>query len=299
MSNPFIVEPQLPDLGSNPVGMADTAAMQVAQPPPQITQQGGVSLPQSREEFDALPEYQKDALRMFKAAVLSGGRPTQADMTKFASESYVRYQDRQQKEVDSNQSRALEERKLTLEAEKQRAALTEEAVKVDQLESDANYAKELLGKLKTHKGLDYATGLSSKLPKLPGSDAANFQSVYDQVKGKAFLQAFQSLKGSGQITEIEGQKATEAIARLDPAQSKEAFVQALDEFAQVIDKGAQRAAMQKAALMKSPLLSGMQQASATSSRPPSQAQQQQQPQIIMKAGKKWRQLPNGKYVLAE
>lgn len=40
------------------------------------------------------------------------------------------------------------------------------------------------------------------------------QAKIDQLGGRAFLSAFESLKGGGQITEIEGRKATEALARL-------------------------------------------------------------------------------------
>ena len=52
-----------------------------------------------------------------------------------------------------------------------------------------------------------------------------------QLGGGAFLQAFESLKGGGQITEIEGKKATDALARLtNLRQSDEGFVQSLKDF---------------------------------------------------------------------
>jgi hypothetical protein len=62
----------------------------------------------------------------------------------------------------------------------------------------------------------------------------------DQISGRAFLEAFETLKGGGQITEIEGQKATQAIARLQRTQSPEAFQEALFEFADIVRRGIER-----------------------------------------------------------
>ena len=92
-----------------------------------------------------------------------------------------------------------------------------------------------------HPGRGYATGASSMLPILPGTDAADFRAVLDQIKGQAFLQAFESLKGGGQITEVEGQKATQAIARLDRAQSEAEFVKSLQELRGIVASGLERA----------------------------------------------------------
>lgn len=55
-----------------------------------------------------------------------------------------------------------------------------------------------------------------------------------QLRGQAFLQAFETLKGGGQITQIEGQKATDAIARLSTAQRHEDVVAALRELEEVL-----------------------------------------------------------------
>lgn len=94
-----------------------------------------------------------------------------------------------------------------------------------------------------HPGREAATGLSGVLdPRnyIPGTEAKNFQVVLEQLQGSAFLQAFESLKGGGQITEIEGKKATDAIARLNRAQSDEEFKVALGELREVMSLGLQR-----------------------------------------------------------
>ena len=62
----------------------------------------------------------------------------------------------------------------------------------------------------------------------------------EQISGRAFLEAFETLKGGGQITQIEGQRATQAIARLQRTQSPEAFQEALFEFADIVRRGIER-----------------------------------------------------------
>lgn len=106
-----------------------------------------------------------------------------------------------------------------------------------------NYMSNLLDRAIAHPGLNTATGLSGTFdPRnyLPGTNATNFRVMLDQIKGSAFLQAFESLKGGGQITEVEGKKATDAIARLNTAQSDKEFKSALQEFKSVIDAANQR-----------------------------------------------------------
>jgi hypothetical protein len=63
----------------------------------------------------------------------------------------------------------------------------------------------------------------------------------DQLKGKAFLQAFETLKGGGQITEREGLAATKAIARLERQQSPEAYKESLMALRSVVDRVRKRA----------------------------------------------------------
>lgn len=90
--------------------------------------------------------------------------------------------------------------------------------------------------------LDMAIGVGGILPAIPGTAQAGTVARIEQLQGTAFLQAFESLKGGGQITEIEGQKATQAIARLNRAQRKEDFVAALNDLKSIISVARQRAA---------------------------------------------------------
>ena len=109
--------------------------------------------------------------------------------------------------------------------------------------ASADEAVRLTDELLAHPGLSQAVGGSSMLgiQNIPGTQAKDFMVRLDQLKGKQFLEAFQSLKGGGQITEVEGKKATDAIARMDNASSEEAFKQATRDFQSVIRRGLERA----------------------------------------------------------
>ena len=130
-------------------------------------------------------------------------------------------------------------------AEKTKATAAAQAqIDLPQTVASAEYSLNVLDQMLNHPGLDAATGASSKAdPRnfIPGTDAYNFNVLKDQVQGQTFLQAFESLKGAGQITEVEGNKATNAIARMNTAQSKEEFVKAVNEFKGVIQRGMDKA----------------------------------------------------------
>lgn len=115
------------------------------------------------------------------------------------------------------------------------------------IEDQSQYAIQLLDNLASHPGLSDVVGVRSikggalGLPIVRGTSAAGFKELLDQVQGKQFLEAFESLKGAGQITEVEGQKATAAIARLGTAQSEIEFKKGLKEFQDIIKVGLKRA----------------------------------------------------------
>ena len=74
-----------------------------------------------------------------------------------------------------------------------------------------------------------------------GTDTSDFNKRLEQVKGGAFLKAYETLKGTGQITEKEGEKATAAITRMDTAQSEKEFILAAKEFKSIIESAVERA----------------------------------------------------------
>lgn len=88
--------------------------------------------------------------------------------------------------------------------------------------------------------LENATGMLSFTQALPGTPMYRFGQRVKQLEGQAFLQAFESLKGGGQITEIEGTKATQAMGRLSSAQSAKDFSDALTELRSILSTAAAR-----------------------------------------------------------
>ena len=88
-----------------------------------------------------------------------------------------------------------------------------------------------------HKGLKDVVGTmipyEYKLGQ-SGTPAADFKSLYDQVKGGAFLEAVQRMKGTGAISEIEGTKATAALTAASTAQSPDAFRKEMSKFRDAI-----------------------------------------------------------------
>lgn len=122
---------------------------------------------------------------------------------------------------------------------------TKAALDAPRIIQNAETALRLSDELVKHPGFEQAVGKSSMfgIQKIPGTDARDFMNRLDQVKGSAFLEAFNSLKGGGQITEIEGKKATDAIARMDNSTSESEFKQAIKDYQDIIKKGVGRAKM--------------------------------------------------------
>lgn len=102
------------------------------------------------------------------------------------------------------------------------------------------YAKSVLDMAINSPDREWNTGLTGWLPSvLPG--ARSFKALVDQLKGQSFLEAYQMLRGGGHISNAEGSKATEAIARLDVTMREEDFKASLEELKGIIDKGMERA----------------------------------------------------------
>lgn len=99
---------------------------------------------------------------------------------------------------------------------------------IDAVLGDAN-----LGWVTGHQAGSYwnpLTWLSSAPLALSGPEMQDVRARIGQVQGQAFLQAFQTLRGSGSISEQEGLAAQRALARLaDLSQSDEGYIQALND----------------------------------------------------------------------
>ena len=92
-----------------------------------------------------------------------------------------------------------------------------------------------------HPGFENAVGTGIGLRFIPGTDASDFQERFREITSGAFLEAFESLRGGGSITEKEGEKATAAKTRMSLAQSEREFVTAAREYQNIIRVGVGRA----------------------------------------------------------
>lgn len=123
----------------------------------------------------------------------------------------------------------------------------EEGVRlIDELIGKRDSKGRLIEGTKPHKGFESAVGQNLLLGApywkvASGTDAGDFASRFDQIKGASFLEAFQALKGGGAITEKEGAKATDAINRMSLSQSENEFIRAAMDLQDVIRKGVENA----------------------------------------------------------
>ena len=126
-------------------------------------------------------------------------------------------------------------------------AEAERQVGAGQAERTAQMSLDLIRDLKNDPGLPSIVGnfqgrLPAGIPGLTGGQAgANASARLAQIQGRIFLEAFESLKGGGQITQSEGDKAQKAMARLETAQSEEAVMQALTELEEIYTNAVDRA----------------------------------------------------------
>lgn len=119
------------------------------------------------------------------------------------------------------------------------------AFDLPRVEQNAEQTLGILERMKTHPGRTGSTGFIQGALPARSSDQLDFNSLVGQTQGQSFLQAFQMLKGAGQITEIEGQKATDAISRLrNQRLSDNDYLTAITDLENVVKAGLDRARQQ-------------------------------------------------------
>lgn len=124
-------------------------------------------------------------------------------------------------------------------AKRQAAAKAE----LPKLEAGISTIERVLNSIENHPGKNRAVGayMGQVAPSLLGPDAVDFTRKLEQLQGNLFLQAYDQLRGGGQITEVEGAKAEAAMANMSRAQSVEQFNAAVKEFREVVQAARQRA----------------------------------------------------------
>ncbi|WP_442184951.1 lytic murein transglycosylase [Rhizobium leguminosarum] len=96
-----------------------------------------------------------------------------------------------------------------------------------------------IDQLLTSKGLNSIVGSVDQFRPswTMGADGRDALTRLKQLQGGAFLQAYGLLKGGGQITEVEGRKAQDAMARMDRSLDEPHFRAALKDFRDAVEQG--------------------------------------------------------------
>lgn len=97
----------------------------------------------------------------------------------------------------------------------------------------------LINTIVNHPGLDTVVGVRGFTGVVPlrGTDAANFNALLDKARGKAFLVAYDQLRGGGHISDAEGDRATAAMEALNTAQTQKEFIKNLNILKDVALRG--------------------------------------------------------------
>ena len=127
-------------------------------------------------------------------------------------------------------------------AEQQKVQGKAEGEKISTAASSLRRANETvrqIDELLANPGLNQVVGaLDQYRPSwMMGDSGRDALARLQQLQGGAFLEAFEMLKGGGQITEVEGIKAEQAIARMQRAQGEEEFKRALLDFRAAVVAG--------------------------------------------------------------
>lgn len=112
-----------------------------------------------------------------------------------------------------------------------------------QREIDTQSALDNIGELIAHPGRKAATGKSSFVRIVPGTDAYDFNAKLDTFKAQTFIPMVSALKGMGALSDAEGKRLQAAVGALDPSMSEEAFVRELEKVAGTLTSKAKAAGL--------------------------------------------------------
>lgn len=151
---------------------------------------------------------------------------------------------RKRKEAEETSQREIEET-VAKEAGKK---ITEMRIALPKTERAANVTIATVDDLLKHPGFSDVIGMPNILTGIisaPTTNARDFKQKYEQVKGKAFMAAYDSMRGTGSITDAEGKRAETAIAALsDPYISEKEFKRNAEIFKSTLRNGIDNERMQ-------------------------------------------------------
>jgi len=156
-------------------------------------------------------------------APVTGARPTLADINK-------------QKEIEKS-AREVAETGAKEEVKK----ITDMRIALPKTERATAATIATIDDVLKHPGFEDVIGVPNILTGIwspPGTNARDFKQKYEQLKGKAFMEAYNGLRGTGSISEAEGMRAETAIAALnDPYISEKEFKRNAEIFKTALRNG--------------------------------------------------------------
>ena len=138
-----------------------------------------------------------------------------------------------------NQVKAKENLPRVLESARVAESVLDQLIGKTKLDEKGNIVKDKNAPY--HPGFEEAVGFSGSkwLTKEPiaGTNRADFETLFKQAQGGAFLTAYNILRGAGAITDIEGEKATQAQNAMNLATTEKAFIKAANDYRDIIRRG--------------------------------------------------------------
>lgn len=114
----------------------------------------------------------------------------------------------------------LVEMKMQEKADAKEMAINQQSLSAQQVLDQA-------ATLYAHPGRQMATGVSSFMSAVPGTDARGFKANLDTFKAQTFVPMVSALKGMGALSDAEGKKLSESVGALDPGMSEGEFAHSL------------------------------------------------------------------------
>ena len=164
------------------------------------------------------------------AAPVAGARPTLGEITK--------------RKEEEKSAREVAETGAKEEVKK----ITDMRIALPKTERATAATLKVIDDVLTHPGFEDVIGVPHVITGIfspPGTNARDFKQKYEQLKGKAFMEAYNGLRGTGSISEAEGMRAETAIAALnDPYISEKEFKRNAEIFKTALRNGVDNERMQ-------------------------------------------------------
>lgn len=114
----------------------------------------------------------------------------------------------------------LMEFKMAQQAEEKTKNLQQQSLSAQQVLDQA-------ATLYAHPGRQMATGASSFMGSVPGTEARGFKANLDTFKAQTFVPMVSALKGMGALSDAEGRKLSESVGALDSSMPEKEFAASL------------------------------------------------------------------------